>query len=83
LLHVSGTSNHHQADISVHGHDMSCPRTEILVTETRINFTLSNILLCFDWTKHVSTLHYWIYCCVLTERNMYQLYIIEYIVVFW
>jgi len=22
LLHVSVTSNHHQADISVHGHDM-------------------------------------------------------------
>jgi hypothetical protein len=22
LLHVSATSNHHQADISVHGHDM-------------------------------------------------------------
>jgi len=45
LLHVSVTSNHHQADISVHGHDMfsatvpqgshtvalsmSCPCTEM------------------------------------------------------
>jgi len=24
LLHVSFTSNHHQVDISVHGHDVQC-----------------------------------------------------------
>jgi len=34
LLHVSVTNNHHQVDISVHGHDM----------------LLLNILLRFDWT---------------------------------
>jgi hypothetical protein len=32
MLHVSVTSNHHQADISVHGHDMfsaKCKQYEI------------------------------------------------------
>ena len=48
-----GYSNHHQANISVHGHDMFSVTVwnvclmMVTVTETCSNFTVLNILLCF------------------------------------
>jgi hypothetical protein len=44
LLHVSVKSNHHQADISVHGHDMFSARVWdlILFTFAAYNFRRSD-----------------------------------------
>ena len=62
VLHVSVTSNHHQADISVHGLDLFSA------------YSLGSHMKVTCNRNMYQTLHYWVYCYVLTEQHFSFLY---------